>query len=167
MSTINLTSSQLRQAADLQEKIAALETELAHILGNEIPVPYKTTEPSTPAEPALPAKRTMSPAHKAKIRAAQAIRWAKYNATKEKPALKAEAKEPAKKKGGMSAAGKARIAAAQKLRWAKVKAGKTAEAPAKTEVKIAKKRKMSAAGRSAIAAGARARWAKVKAAKKA
>jgi hypothetical protein len=60
----------------------------------------------------------MSPEHKAKIRAAQALRWAKHNAAKAKAAPKAA------KKGGMSAAGRARIAAAQKLRWAKVKAGK-------------------------------------------
>jgi hypothetical protein len=62
----------------------------------------------------------MSPAHKAAIRAAQALRWAKFNAAKGQSAAK-----PAKK-GGMSAAGKARIAAAQKLRWAKVRAAKKA-----------------------------------------
>ena len=153
----HLTSTQLRQAADLKEKIADLETELADLLGGEIPIPVQAPEPD---EPAKPGKRTMSPAHKAKIRAAQALRWAKYNAAKGQPAAK-----PAKK-GGMSAAGKARIIAAQKLRWAKVKAGKTAEAPAKSEVKPAKKRKMSAAGRAAIIAAVKARWAKVKAAKK-
>ena len=155
----HLTSSQLRQAADLKEKIAVLETELAGLLGGEIPIPVQAPEP---AEAAKPGKRTMSPVHKAKIRAAQALRWAKYSAEK------TQAAKPGKrgpKKGGMSAAGRARIAAAQKLRWAKVKAGKTAEAPAKSEVKPAK-RKMSAAGRAAIAAGVRARWAKVKAAKK-
>ena len=157
---INLTSSQLRQAADLKEKIEALNAELAALFGGKAPVPVEAPAPVEAEEPAKPGKRTMSPAHKAKIRAAQALRWAKYNAAKGQPAAK-----PAKK-GGMSAAGKARIIAAQKLRWAKVKAGKTAEAPAKSEVKPAKKRKMSAAGRAAIIAAVKARWAKVKAAKK-
>jgi len=123
---INLTSSQLRQAADLKEKIAALETELAALLGGEAPAPVEAQAPVEAVDapevfvPATPGKRTMSPAHKAKIRAAQELRWAKHNAAKPLPAAK-----PAKK-GGMSAAGKARIAAAQKLRWAKVKAGKKA-----------------------------------------
>ena len=159
----HLTSSQLRQAADLKEQIVALETELAAIFGGTtLVLAAAAVEAVEAEEPAKPGKRTMSPAHKAALRAAQALRWAKYSAEK------TQAAKPGKrgpKKDGMSAAGRARIAAAQKLRWAKVKAGKTAEAPAKSEVKPAK-RKMSAAGRAAIAAGVRARWAKVKAAKK-
>ena len=121
---IHLTSSQLRQAADLKEKIAALETELAALFGGQASAPVEAQETveavqaPEPVAPATPGKRTMSPAHKAKIRAAQKLRWAKHHATKSEPAAK-----PAKK-GGMSAAGRARIAAAQKLRWAKVKAGK-------------------------------------------
>lgn len=160
MNIASLTATQLRQAAELQEQIAALETQLAGLLGGEIPLPAQAPEP---AEPAKPGKHTMSPAHKAKIRAAQKLRWAKYNAAKGKPAVQSAPVKPAKK-GGMSAAGRARIAAAQKLRWAKVKAGKT-EQPAKAETKPVK-RKMSAAGRAAIAAGARARWARVRAGKK-
>ena len=158
----HLTSSQLRQIADLKERIEALETEIAALFGGTTPTPAEAPAAIEAEEPAKPGKRTMSPAHKAALRAAQALRWAKYSAEK------TQAAKPGKrgpKKGGMSAAGRARIAAAQKLRWAKVKAGKTAEAPAKSEVKPAK-RKMSAAGRAAIAAGVRARWAKVKAAKK-
>lgn len=79
---LNLTSSQLRQAADLKEKIEALNTELAGLLGGEIPIPVHAPEAT---ETAKPTKRTMSPAHKAKIRAAQALRWAKYNAGKGQP----------------------------------------------------------------------------------
>ena len=127
---VSPTSSQLRQAADLKEKIEALNTELAALLGGkaparveapaavETPAPIEAARAIEAEEPVKPGKRTMSPAHKAKIRAAQALRWAKHNAAKVKIAAK-----PAKK-GGMSAAGRARIAAAQKLRWAKVKAGK-------------------------------------------
>jgi CRISPR/Cas system CSM-associated protein Csm4 (group 5 of RAMP superfamily) len=109
MSIATLTPKQLRTAADLQEKIAKLQSELAGIFGQEI-----KAAPAPKA--AKPAKRTMSPAHKAKIKAAQKLRWAKFNAAKGKAApvkaaVKASAK-PAKKKGGMSAAGRARIVAA-------------------------------------------------------
>jgi hypothetical protein len=162
----HLTPSQLRQAADLKEKIEALNTELDAVFGGTTlflaAAAVETVQAPEPVEaeaPAKPGKRTMSPAHKAAIRAAQALRWAKHNAAKAKTAPKAA------KKGGMSAAGRARIAAAQKARWAKVNAGKKAESPAKSEMKPAKRR-MSAAGRAAIAAGARARWAKYNAAKK-
>jgi hypothetical protein len=163
---LNLSSSQLRQAADLKEKIEALNTELAALFGGTTLVlaaaaveEVQAPEPVEAEESARPAKRTISPAHKAALRAAQALRWAKHNAAKAKTAPKVA------KKGGMSAAGRARIAAAQKARWAKAKAGKVAEAPAKSETKPAK-RKMSEAGRAAIAAAAKARWAKYNAAKK-
>ena len=121
---INLSSSQLRQAADLKEKVTALENELAALFGGnaqapvEAPAPIEAVQAPEPVEPAKPGKRKFSAAHIAKIKAAQKARWAKHNAAKEQPAAK-----PAKK-GGMSAAGRARIAAAQKLRWAKAKAGK-------------------------------------------
>lgn len=119
MNIANLTPSQLRQAADLTEKIAALGTELVRILGNEIPVPLKTAEL---AKPVKPAKRTMSPAHKAAIRAAQALRWAKHNGGKTQPAVKPGKRGPNK----MSAAGRAAISAAAKARWAKMRAAKKA-----------------------------------------
>jgi predicted oxidoreductase len=63
MSLANLSSSQLRQAADLKDKIAELEKELAAVLGGE-----------TKAAPitAKPAKKrfVMSAAAKARISAA-------------------------------------------------------------------------------------------------
>ena len=108
---ISLTPQQLRLAADLQEKIAALNQELALILtsGKAIPAPIKAVKQ---------AKRTISPAHIAKIRAAQKRRWAKVKAAKGTvPAAK-----PAKRK--ISPEGIARIKAAQKARWAAIKAGK-------------------------------------------
>jgi hypothetical protein len=117
MSIANLTPLQLRQAADLQEQIANLNLQLAAILGSEIEAPVQATKPP---------KRKMSPAHIAKIRAAQKLRWAKVNAAKPttaaKPVAKVKAPWFAKKKFTMSAAAKARISAAVKARWAKVKA---------------------------------------------
>jgi len=107
MNNQEVTAAQLRQAAGLKDRIAGLEKQLTAILGA-----------STAPKSAKPGKRKMSPAHIAKIRAAQKLRWAKFHAAQARTAAK-----PAKK-GGMSAAGKARIAAAQKARWAKIKAAK-------------------------------------------
>jgi hypothetical protein len=165
MNIDSLTPSQLRQAADLKDQLAVLEQQLAGIIvvGGKPRTPVDAPELASPARPG---KRTMSPAHKAKIRAAQQLRWAKYNAGRSATAT-AEAAEPAKrgpKKGGMSAAGRARIAEAQRLRWAKVKGGKKTQSPTLSKTKPA--RKMSAAGRAAIAAAAKARWAKFRAGKK-
>jgi len=117
---LNLTSSQLRHAADLKEQIATLETELAGLigLGKQALAPVQASELATTAKFL---KRTMSPAHKAKIRAAQKLRWSKYNAAKVETAPKAI--QPAKKRK-MSAAGRAAIAAGVKARWAKVRAAK-------------------------------------------
>jgi len=83
MSISNLTPSQLRQAADLQEQIEALKQQVAALIGGNGPTPAKAAETTTPAKPG---KRTMSPAHKAKIKAAQKLRWAKYNAARPKTA---------------------------------------------------------------------------------
>ena len=106
---ISFTAAQLNHAADLKEKISALEKELAAIIGSA----------ATPA-PALKQKSKMSAAGRAKIVAAQKARWAKLKSAK--PA----AKPVVRKKSTMSAAGRASIAAAAKARWAKVKAaGKT------------------------------------------
>ena len=76
---LNLTSAQLRKAADLQDQIAKLQTQLAALVGTE-----------TKASPtAKPAKRKMSASARAKIAAAQKARWAKVKAGKAKPAKKA------------------------------------------------------------------------------
>ena len=112
---INLSAHQLRQAANLKEQIEALSKELGAILG-------ATGISATPK----PAKRKISAAHIAKIRAAQKLRWAKVRAAK--PVAKAVVK-PAKKKGAISAEGIARIKAAQKARWAAINAAKAKAAP--------------------------------------
>ena len=121
----SLSPKQLRQAADLQEKIDRLQTELATIFGE------KAKSKPTAASTAKPAKKKISAAGIARIKAAQKARWAKINAVKPaikavvvaKPAVVAAAK-PAKKKFTMSAAAKAKISAAAKARWAKIRAKK-------------------------------------------
>ena len=101
---LSLTTKQLRRAADLKEKIEALNTELASILGTPASTPTKARK-----------KRGMSAAGRAAVAAAQKARWAKIKGAR--PASKA----PAKKRT-MSAAGRARISAAAKARWAKARA---------------------------------------------
>ena len=123
MSILNLSAQQLRQAASIKEKIAALEKELAALTGNRT----ATAAPKV-AKP-VKKKGGISAAGKARIAAAQKLRWAKIKATKAKVAPKAAipAQKPSKKKFVMSAAAKAKISAAAKARWAKVKAEKVAK----------------------------------------
>ncbi len=152
MSTFtNLSSEQLRHAADLKEKISALELELASLLEGTNGV----AAVPAPADGKLKTRK-ISAAGIARIKAAQKIRWAKYNE-------ESVVAEPVRvKKFTMSPAAKAKISAAAKARWAKVRAGKPAPADAPK-----KKFTMSAAAKAKISAAAKIRWAKVRAAKKA
>jgi hypothetical protein len=108
-SITNLSSKQLRQAADLKEKIVALEKQLGQLLGS-------TTNPVAAKAPKK--KKGMSAAGRAKVAAAQKLRWSKIKAAK--PAVKSA--KPTKKKFTMSAAAKANLSALAKARWAKIKA---------------------------------------------
>ena len=103
---INLTPKQLRQAANIKEKIADLESDLSRLLGSIAqPVVAKASKKI----------RKMSAAGRARIVAAVKARWAK---------VKGNAKPVKKARKEMSAAAKAKISAATKARWAKVKAAK-------------------------------------------
>jgi hypothetical protein len=108
MNITRLTAQQLRKAADLIEKIGSLEAQLAKYIGGAVA--------SVSAPEAAPRKKTkMSAAGRARIIAAQKVRWAKVKAS--------QGAKPAKaKKRSMSAAAKAKIAAIARARWAKVKA---------------------------------------------
>lgn len=110
MSLINLTPAQLRHAADIKEKIEALQDELDRLHGT----------PGAAASTGAPGKRKISAAGIARIRAAQKLRWAKAKgaagAASEKPGKRGPRK--------MSPAARARIAAAARARWAKVRAEK-------------------------------------------
>jgi hypothetical protein len=170
MNITELTPSQLRQAADLQEQIAGLQTQLAGIIsvGGKTPIPAQATKPAKK-------KGGMSAAGRAKVAAAQKARWAKIKAAK--PAAKSVAAKPVKK-GGMSAAGRARIVAAQKARWPKINAAKVKPVAAPTTAaksvpatkpvsapKPAKKKgTISPEGIARIKAAQKARWAKIRAA---
>jgi hypothetical protein len=72
----SLTPAQLRTAANLKEKIAALQKQLDALLG-------AAAKPVAAAKPAKK-KRTMSASARARIAAAQKARWAKIRAEKKK-----------------------------------------------------------------------------------
>lgn len=74
-SAIQLTPAQLRKAASLKEKIAALEKQLAAIFGAAAPA-------AAPAAKPAKKKGKMSAAGRARIVAAQKARWAKIKAAK-------------------------------------------------------------------------------------
>ena len=110
MNTItSLTAQQLRHAAGLKEKIAALEKQLSQILGSTSDV-----KPSAPA-----GRKKMSAAARKKIGAAQKARWAKV---KGKNSAKPAANPIKKAKRKVSAAARARLSQLAKARWAKAKA---------------------------------------------
>jgi hypothetical protein len=143
-SITNLSPTQLRQAADLQEKILGLQNQLNNLLGDgQVPTPTVTEAPKGPR------KRKMSAAGRRAIAETAKGRWAKYNAEKGTPVKVGKRK--------MTAQGLANIRAGVAKRMA---------AQGKSAAKPAPKRKFSAAGRAALAAAAKARWAKAKAAGK-
>jgi hypothetical protein len=112
MSLINLTPAQLRHAANLKEKIESLQHELSHLHG-------APTVAASTAAPAKRARRKISAAGIARIRAAQKARWARVKGTA------APAAKPGKRgRRKMSAAARAKIAAAARARWARFRAAK-------------------------------------------
>jgi hypothetical protein len=140
MNLITLTAKQLRQAADIQEKIQSLQQELNQILG----ATAKTTDGELP-DGRRKKKRKMSAAGRAAIAAAARARWAKIKGTAPKRRL--------------SAAGLANIRAGVAKRMA-------AQKGAKPAAKSARKRNVSPAARARLSAMAKARWKKAKAAGK-
>jgi hypothetical protein len=141
---INITPTQLRKAANIQEKILELQDELSNILGGEVLAPAQATE--------APRKKwKVGPAGRARMRAAQLARWAAIKGT-------APSEEPApKKKRKMSAAGLANIRAGVAKRMA-------AKGGPKAVQKPKRKRKMTRAWRAALERAWEARRAKAKAA---
>ena len=108
-----------------------------------------------------PKGKKMSAAVRAKMAAAQRVRWAKQSSTQGPATAVVMPATRAGKKGGMSAKGRAAVAAAQKARWAKVKAAKSS-APAKAAPVPGKKGGISPEGLARIKAAQKLRWAKVK-----
>lgn len=92
----NISAGELRRAADIHDKIEALESELASILGGFSTTPakkkkrkYTRRNQGAGDEDAAPkkkkkkrARRKLSPEALANVRAAQAKRWAKFRKEK-------------------------------------------------------------------------------------
>jgi hypothetical protein len=145
MNITSLSPTQLRKAADIQERIESLQNELNEILGGDVLSPAQTIE--------APKRRKFSAAAKARMRAAQQARWAKIKGTTP------SATPAPKQKGKMSAQGLANIRAAQKARWAKRK-GTASTTPTPSAKPAQKpKKKLSAQGIANIRAGVGKRMA--------
>ncbi|HYG21179.1 MAG TPA: hypothetical protein VEH04_00245 [Verrucomicrobiae bacterium] len=71
----NISSSKLRRAAAIQEKIESLQSELASLLGSSGQAQASSTSSNT--ESSGRPKRRLSPEGRARIAAAQRRRWAK------------------------------------------------------------------------------------------
>jgi hypothetical protein len=97
----NISVRELRKAVELRERIEALEQQLASILGGTGQVGSR------------PGGRTISASGRARIAAAQRLRWARQ---------RQGVKIPKKGRRKFSAAARAKISAIAKARWAKVKA---------------------------------------------
>lgn len=104
--SISLTT--LKEAVNIKEQIAALEARLAKVLGGG-------TVASAPAAKGKRGRGKLSAAGRAKIAAAQKLRWAKAKGNTAAPAKKA------RKKRVLSPEGRAKIVAALKKRWANAK----------------------------------------------
>jgi len=130
---INITPTQLRKAADIQEKIQSLQEEISQLLGG----PAETAAIEAPRK-----RRKVSAAGRARMRAAQIARWARIKGAK-------GTKAPRKRR--LSAQGLANIRAGVAKRMAAQ--GKAVQKP---------KIQRSAAWRAAVSAAAKARWAKAK-----
>src|SRR2546426_4017361 len=106
-SLTNLTAGQLRQAANIKERIDALQNEIASIFGSSEQADNGASSRT---------KRRMSRAGRARIAAAARARWARIRGMKHSVR---PAHQPRRK---MSAAARARLSAMAKARWRKAKA---------------------------------------------
>lgn len=121
----NLSSQQLRRALEIKEKIEALEAQLSSLLGTPAPATVTSAPEAPPAARKSGGRRPMSPEARARIVAAQKLRWAKVRAKAKGAApAKQAAAQPAKapKRRKMSPAVRAHLAELAKARWAKIKA---------------------------------------------
>ncbi len=120
-----LSPKQLRAAADLKERIDALETEFNELLGGEVPVPAQAAieAPEMPRR-GRRKRRKLSPEGRAAISAAAKARWAALRMGKESVAVAAEPEPRVKRKRTMTAAWRRALARAHAARRAKAKAAR-------------------------------------------
>jgi len=131
MNITTLSPKQLRAAADLKERIDALQEQLNAVLGGgEIAAPVATESPVAPEAPAKPKngrrkrRKKVSADGRANISAAAKARWAARRG--ETQSETAPAAEPVKRKRRISRALRQARSEAMKAMWAKArKAGKS------------------------------------------
>ena len=121
MSITSLSPKQLRQAADLKEKIDGLQDQLHEILGGEVSTP---DAPEPAAEPGRK-KRKMTAAWRKALSLAQKARWAAKRGEAPSKTAPAKVTKEKRKRYTSPALRKAR-SEAMKARWAKARrAGKS------------------------------------------
>ena len=121
MDITNLSPQQLRQAADLKEKIDGLQTELDAILGGEVPTPADAETPPAPKN----GRRKVSAEGRKRMAAAQRARWAAKRGGGPSKTAPAKVRGVTHKRYTSPALRKAR-SEAMKARWAKARrAGKS------------------------------------------
>ena len=113
MNLTDLSTAQLRSALQIKEQIESLEQQLTSLLSGQI-----VNRKSPIVHGGRRGRRTMSPAARARIAAAQRARWAKLKRNSSSSAA------APRKRRKMSPAGRAAIAAAARARWAKYRARK-------------------------------------------
>ena len=114
----DISTEQLQRALEIKQQIESLQDELNSIFGGaSVGVKRGPGRPKLGRPPGS-GRKTMSPAARKAIGAAQKARWAKQ---KGEAAPAAEEKPARKGKRKMSAAGRAAIAAAARKRWAEAK----------------------------------------------
>jgi len=124
MNIPTLTPRQLRKAADLKERIDALQNELNELLGGEVPAPVQAAieAPERPKNGSRRKKRKkVSAEGRANIAAAQRARWAARRMAKEGAKVAAEPEQPVKRKRRISRALREARSAAMKAMWAKAR----------------------------------------------
>jgi len=119
---INMTHSlatlpleQLKRAVDIREQIDLLTLELHQLLAS-VPRPEGMGN-NTGNGSAAEKKRVLTQAGRARIAAAQRLRWAKYNATR-------GGRPRRTTRHDLSPEGRARVSAAVKARWVRFRAAK-------------------------------------------
>jgi hypothetical protein len=128
MNIPTLSAKQLRAAADLKERIDALQERLnAFLGGEETPAPVAPEEPGRPKDGRRKKRKRVSAEGRANIAAAARARWAARRLLKRGVAsVTVEPEQPVKPKRKRSAAWRKALSEAMKVRWVRARrAGKS------------------------------------------
>jgi hypothetical protein len=121
MNMTSLSAKQLREAADLKERIDALQDELTELLGGQAPAPAQVAIEAAPwpGNERRKRRKKISAQGRANISAAAKARWAARRG--EAPSQTIAATETGRPKRKRSAAWSKALSEAMKARWARAK----------------------------------------------